>query len=153
MTDSYRSVPADIVANQLLWIRREIETTPMHIIKLTYLAHGWMLGLHERPLINEPVEAWTYGPVVPSLYHKYKSFGGDSIDVVPIDMSDKLDKEQSNIIEIVNDVYIDYTALDLSSHTHETGSPWHQAILSSGPGCIIPNKIIQKYYTDMAMES
>jgi len=36
--------------------------TPMQLIKLVYIAHGWTLGLYDQPLIGEQVEAWTYGP-------------------------------------------------------------------------------------------
>ena len=61
------SVSATIVADHLLWLRKDIETTVMHILKLTYLAHGWMLGFHKRPLIKEPIEALIYGPVIPIL--------------------------------------------------------------------------------------
>ena len=71
-----QSVSSILVADQILWLRREIESTPMHMIKLVYLSHGWMLGLRERSLINEAVEAWRYGPVVPSVYHRFKSFVG-----------------------------------------------------------------------------
>jgi uncharacterized phage-associated protein len=42
--------------------------TPLQLIKLVYIAHGWYLGLTGEPLINEPPEAWQYGPVIPSLY-------------------------------------------------------------------------------------
>ena len=69
-------VDARTVAEAVLWIRRDVQTTPMHIIKLVYLSHGWMLGLHDTPLLWEPVEAWQYGPVVPSVYHLYKGWGG-----------------------------------------------------------------------------
>ena len=31
--------------------------TPMQVLKLVYISHGWMLGLHQRPLFEEDVEA------------------------------------------------------------------------------------------------
>ena len=74
MTEKSQSVSALVVADQLLWLRQDIETTVMHVLKLVYLAHGWMLGLHKRPLIKEQVEAWLYGPVILVLYQKYKYF-------------------------------------------------------------------------------
>ena len=69
-TMSTRPTSPRPVAEQILWLRgREIETTPMHVLKLVYLCHGWCLGFTGEALINEPVEAWTYGPVVPTVYH------------------------------------------------------------------------------------
>ena len=31
--------------------------TPMQIMKLVYIAHGWSLGLRQKPLIRERIEA------------------------------------------------------------------------------------------------
>ena len=60
-------VAPSVVADHILWLRSQRKlkpTTPMGIVKLVYLAHGWQLGWDGEPLINEPVEAWTYGPVI-----------------------------------------------------------------------------------------
>jgi uncharacterized phage-associated protein len=48
------------------------DLTPMKILKLTYLAHGWHLCYTDSPLILDQVQAWKYGPVVPSVYHYFK---------------------------------------------------------------------------------
>src|SRR5204863_6873805 len=55
------------------------QVTPLQLIKLVYIAHGWHLGLTGQPLINEPPEAWQYGPVIPSLYHALKIHGNDAV--------------------------------------------------------------------------
>jgi len=59
--------PPRIVADDILYLARQANNplTPMQVLKLAYIAHGWQLGLHGRPLINEPVEAWKYGPDLP----------------------------------------------------------------------------------------
>ncbi len=148
-----RSISATIVATQILWLRRDAETTPMHILKMAYLAHGWMLGICEEPLIYEPVEAWRHGPVVPILYQKYKSFRGEPISVVPVDMSSSFNDDQKGITEFINRAYRDYTALELSSITHESGSPWDIVRQTSGIGSIIPNEVIQNYYRNIAKKT
>ena len=56
-----------------------ISLTPMKIIKLVYIAHGWYLALTDKPLIKDYVEAWTYGPVIPDLYHEFKKYGNRPI--------------------------------------------------------------------------
>ena len=55
------------------------ELTPMKLIKLTYIAHGWHLGLYDSELIDEPVYAWKYGPVVQSIYQDFKWYGDNQI--------------------------------------------------------------------------
>lgn len=137
-----------IVAERFLSLRKEhqVDTTPMHVLKLVYLAHGWSMGWGEGPLIYEPVEAWTYGPVVPSLYRTFKAFGRDPIEVPLIDKSEEFTQDQLDTINVVEEFYRDYTAIALSSLTHRPGSPWDVVVKRSGVGCIIPNEIIRDYY-------
>ena len=125
----------------------------MHIIKLTYICHGWSLGIAERPLISEPVEAWQYGPVVPSLYHRYKSFRADPIKVVLLDRSEEFDDQQRNMVEVIEDAYRKCTALDLSGLTHQPGTPWDIVQREYGVGAIIPNELIQEHYHKLAYGS
>ncbi len=98
--------------------------TPMELIKLTYIAHGWMLGLYSRALIKEDVEAWKYGPVIPVLYHRVKKFGSkpvtDRISKKRID----LDAYERSVVEQVFDKYGKLGGIALSSLTHQPGSPW-----------------------------
>src|SRR4051812_38412301 len=55
---------------------------PLKMQKLVYFAHGWymaFMGDPIKPLLDEYVEAWQYGPVIPDLYHAFKSFGSNPI--------------------------------------------------------------------------
>ena len=71
----------DPIAVANFFIQKSIETglevTPMKLLKLVYIAHGWSLGLFGEPLIDEAVVAWTYGPVIPDLYKVLKDYGRD----------------------------------------------------------------------------
>ena len=143
MSDPIRSL---IVSQQILWLRRDTETTPMHVIKLVYLCHGWTLGLKDEPLITEPVEAWRYGPVVSSTYHTYKAFSGGPITVVPQDRADSISSSQTRFIEDVLEAYESYSPLQLSNITHQPGTPWYDTYETWGEGCIIPNELIRDFY-------
>lgn len=65
------------VANELIQRAHQAgrTITPMQVIKLTYYCHAWMLGLYHRPLLNDAVEAWPYGPMIPQLYHCLRQHG------------------------------------------------------------------------------
>ena len=51
------------VANYLIEraLNEDRDVTPLHINKLVYFCHAWMLAIHHRPLLKEPVEAWPRG--------------------------------------------------------------------------------------------
>jgi uncharacterized phage-associated protein len=120
----------------------------MHIIKLVYIAHGWNLGFARKALILEATEAWRYGPVIPVVYRKFKSFGGDPIEIELKNQSEKLSPHQNLMLDFINDAYEDYDALQLSTMTHEEGTPWHTTYHGAGPGAIIPNKLIEAHYIE-----
>ena len=149
MKENKSALPPRTVAEQILWLRQDVPTTPMHVLKLVYLCHGWMLGIFDRGLIAEPAEAWRYGPVVPTIYHTYKSFRGDSIDIPLADKSADLDKNQNELLGAVLRAYQGYSAWELSAITHQPGTPWHEVYNGGlGEGAIIPDSVIKKHYVE-----
>ena len=144
------TVSPETVADQILWLRREIPTTPLHIVKLVYLCHGWMLGLKGRPLINEPIVVGQHGPVIENVYDKFKAFGSEPIfGIKPSDHSADLDPEQSFVVEFVHHVYDEFKDTDLSEMTHEDGTPWSEAHETAGIGTTIPEDAIKHHYEEM----
>ncbi|MCY4660413.1 MAG: DUF4065 domain-containing protein [Acidobacteria bacterium] len=144
--DETRPVPPSIVAEQILWLRRKIDTTPMHVLKLVYLSHGWMLGINGTPLIDEGVEAWTYGPVVPSIYHRYKVFGASTIGNRTTDRSEVLPPIAGALVSVIEELYRSLTASQLSRLTHMAGTPWDVTRRKDGIGAVIPNQRIEAHY-------
>ena len=120
--------------------------TPMQVLKLVYIAHGWLLGLDGRPLVNEPVEAWRYGPVIRSLYHQYKCYGSNPIDEFPTEKPNAFDAEEESTIGQVWKGYGNRTGISLSSLTHQPGTPWDITVKQSGLGAVISNDLIEDYY-------
>ena len=147
-TDNQAVAPS-VVAEQILWLRRGIDTTPMHVLKLVYLCHGWMLGIHGAPLITEPVEAWTYGPVVPTLYHRYKKYGGGLILEGETDRTGALNAKTSDLVESIEAVYRPCSASQLSALTHQPGTPWDITRRKSGIGSMIPDKLIEEHSREL----
>lgn len=125
--------------------------TPMQLMKLTYLAHAWMLGLAGRPLLNEPVEAWQYGPVLPSLYQATKSYGSQPIDDVPAyAYPEEFTEDEKSIMTQVADLYGKFTGIQLSSMTHQPGTPWDQTWKKTGKSSPISNDLIEEFYREKA---
>lgn len=132
------------------------ELTPMKLNKLVYIAHGWYLGLADKPLIGEAAQAWKYGPVIPSVYHRFKSYGGAQItslepasDMVTI--PEVRDEELKEFLQRIWDVYGRLSGLQLSSLTHQEGTPWSVTRHRYGDsrdngGAMIPNDLIKQHY-------
>jgi len=140
------------VADYVLWLACESEKslTPMQLLKLVYLCHGWMLGIHARPLIWENVEAWKYGPVIPSVYHAYKKFGGGPIPIVPKDEPEGFDEPERDIMKQVWDAYGRFNGIQLSTITHEKNSPWDITFRDDARGVPIPNDLIADHFGKLA---
>ncbi len=125
--------------------------TPLQIIKLVYLSHGWMLGLYQRPLIKQKVEAWKYGPVIPDVYHQLKEYGSSSVeDSIPGIQIVNFDDIENDLIKQVNIKYGCYSGIRLSQLTHTPNSPWDQIKKKGGINAIIPNELMEKYYRELA---
>ena len=151
--------PSTQVANKLLELAQQKEgraLTPMQVIKLVYLCHGWMLGLYGRPLIAEHVEAWRYGPVIPELYQAIKKYKSDPVDY-PIRNTCPncagFDYHENNLIEQVHQKYGMMTGIQLSALTHEEDSPWAITIKNSGLSAIISNDLIEHHFRNRASVS
>jgi len=148
---------ARAIANRFLnWAREDKKGegyTPMKIIKIVYIAHGWCLATLNNPLILEPVEAWRYGPVIRILYDTFKQFGNGPIQGLaeysevesktgPVE--EQIEEQFIEIIYSVYHSYGDFGAFQLANLTHRPNSPWAKAIEASKT--FIPNDIIKAEY-------
>ena len=109
------------IADYFLWKAQEDNQellSNMKLQKLVYYAQGLHLALNDTPLFDEKIEAWTYGPVVAELYHKYKNFGASGI---PSDENfDPLliDEETRELLDEIFDVFGQFSAIRLMEIAH-----------------------------------
>jgi uncharacterized phage-associated protein len=152
-------VDSEAVANYFIQksFDQGVSLSQMKLLKLVYIAHGWHRGYFGVNLINDAVEAWQYGPVIPDLYRKIKHYGRSRIDA-PIDGFGLAGDEKNLLphpqtVELLDQVwsaYRDYSAIQLSSITHQKGTPWDEIWNKDGgspyEGSLIPNELIETYY-------
>jgi uncharacterized phage-associated protein len=132
--------------------------TNMQAVKLTYIAHGWYLGLTGQPLLDELAQAWKFGPVVPSVYEKFKLCGRNPITAPA---SQALNSDTVNSYSLSNDelvpfldkiweTYGKYSGSALSDMTHRPGTPWDEVYNRQGGkenrDVYIPNDLIERHY-------
>ncbi|HMI66331.1 MAG TPA: type II toxin-antitoxin system antitoxin SocA domain-containing protein [Cyclobacteriaceae bacterium] len=135
------------------------ELTPMKMVKLIYISHGWYLALNDaEPLLPEAVVAWKYGPVVQTVYHAFKKYGSERITSIEFDANGQvlsIINEQTRLfLNKMWDVYKGYTGLQLSTLTHQPGTPWDIVWNQEGgkakQNAVIPNNLIYDFYRKKA---
>ncbi|MCA8999110.1 MAG: SocA family protein [Planctomycetaceae bacterium] len=132
------------------------QITPMQLLKLVYIAHGWHLAIESKPLINDRIEAWKYGPVIPALYHIVKHYGSMEIPFQAFAFAPSFPEESvtKQILDRVWDRYSNFSGFQLSTLTHQKGTPWwdvwHDERGSDHMGAIIPNEKIENHYTSLS---
>lgn len=150
------SYPVTTVANTFL--QRDFEDgvptiSPMKLQKLVYCLHGWYLAVTGNALIPEKFSVWQYGPVQDELYHRFKRYrdqpireyattwheGEQRAYVVP-----DSDKNFQSIFDAVSRKYMPFSALELSSMTHQQGTPW--SITLENGGGPIDDQLIKKHF-------
>ena len=142
---------ADMIANEFL-DGRFGEISPMKLQKLVYYSHAWSLALFDEPLIRDRIEAWKFGPVVPSLYYEFKGNGNGKIRRFALEFDKSLSTFPPRLPEsatrarlIVSKIWAllgEYSAIQLSNMTHSENEPWAK-IPKKRPGLAIPNDLIR----------
>ena len=98
-------------------------------------------------MFDDPIVAWQHGPVVESIYRKYKSYESNPITPEEFDVS-VIPAEISNILE---DVYLNsgqFSPWKLRNMTHEE-TPW----LTTAKNGVISTAKIKKYFEENYIES
>ena len=113
--------------------------------KLLYYAQGAHLALHDEPLFPEQIKAWEHGPVVPQVYHQYKQHGGEPIPVEQINL-EAYSYRVREVLDEVNDVFGQFSALKLRSMTHNE-PPWVQ----TPRGGVISHDLMKEFFKTMVV--
>lgn len=105
--------------------------TQMKVIKLLYFAYGRYLVKTRNRLFTSPIIHLQYGPVVTEVHQQFA--GKATLDpekpetTAMHDFNEvSTDPEILQLLQEVNDQYVDYSAFGLSQKTHQVGSPWQQ---------------------------
>lgn len=138
-----------------------IGLTQLGLMKRVYIAHGFSLAINDASLLDsrfDRVEAWKYGPVIPSVYHSFKQYKADPITekAVVMEWDDRNDiplfptptLEDDNAKKIVDMVWKRYQSFSDSKMvalTHRQGTPWAVCYVPE-QNCPIPDEITAMYY-------
>ena len=123
--------------------------THLKLQKLLYLAHMVYLGRNNEPLINEEYfEAWTYGPVLPSLYKKLNFFGNNPISNIFYNATHLDEKrEESILLKEIHDFFGNKEGWELVGLTHHPKGAWAKNYVPYRNITISNDDILKEYQT------
>lgn len=117
--------------------------TNLKLQKLLYYMQGFHLAYFDgEPLFDDEIEAWMYGPVVPSVYCEFSPFGNNGINVEYADII-KLTPIEERLFDEVLNVYGAFSAIGLMNMTHNE-TPWKST--NTGVGNIISKRIMCNFF-------
>ncbi len=138
--------------------KERIPLSNLYIQKLVYFAYGWIIVAEDENLFYDRIEAWKYGPVIPSLYHQLKQYGRGRITkkIMDYDFYEdrfyywKLNPNTSteNWIKKVWDHYKLLPAGEMVDLTHKHGTPWRETVLNKGYNAKIDDNLIIEHFSE-----
>lgn len=122
---------------------KENDLTNLKLQKIMFYAQVESLRRYNERLFEESIQAWKYGPVVPSVYSWLKECGSYTISIFDIPTkTDDLSDEDRDFLSEVWEKYGKYSASYLVAKTHEPGSPWATVYDEDVHGIVIPLDLV-----------
>ena len=124
-------------------INRHSPISNLQLNKILYFVQKDFLKITPEGLFAEDFEAWQFGPVVPSVYYKYCSFGGMDILFQPLSIVTLSRFEKDRVITVVENK-ITNNPWNLVEETHKPNGAWDK-IFQNGKGnhWVIPKTLIR----------
>lgn len=138
-------------------------TSHLRLQKLLYYTYSRFLLKTGEKLFPDPIVAYKYGPVIESVFHKFRVHGSSQIDfkedetmclstderaITPSFMKVISSEHGTEAVDIILDVLQDfsnYSANDLVTLTHLDEGPWDR-IYRPGRNSLIQDDIITRYH-------
>lgn len=97
-------------------------------------------------LFEDHICAWGFGPVVPAVYRRFCIYAGEPISR---EYDVEIRQDDTDILNGIIDQYLDLSASELVSRSHEENRSWHQ-VYNNGEGkyTVIPFSTIKELECD-----
>lgn len=131
----------------------DIDITNLVLNKLVYFAQVESLRATGKPLFEDKIEAWSYGPVERNVYFTFQKYGRNRI-LKPEGETAK-DEQALSVVDGTAKKYGFLTAFDLVGFSHRKNSAWknvyregenveitNDAILASDDGLTFPKNTL-----------
>ncbi|PAF53616.1 hypothetical protein BKH42_04660 [Helicobacter sp. 13S00482-2] len=96
----------------------------LQLQKITYFVHlGFLRETHRKLIDDESFKAWQYGPVIKSVYNKFRIYGGFTIDDIQ-ECHIELKPEEEKSIDKILDECIKLKPWELVQRSHNPDGAW-----------------------------
>jgi uncharacterized phage-associated protein len=132
----------------------------MKLQKLLFYAQAWYLGHTGAALFEDDIEAWPWGPVVPSVYSQTRRFGRSPVtgaisrltngeNGIHFATPQVTDPTLISFLNSVWESHKKFSGIQLSNATHASSEPW--SVVKAQYGNLdgkpqIPNDLIRDIY-------
>jgi len=123
--------------------------------KLLYYAQAWALVLLGQSLFDEDFQAWAHGPVLRSVYDRFKGSGYQPLPAPSKRNLRRFEPEVESLLEDISRSYGLHTAKALEEQTH-CEEPWLAARGNRAPGAqcrtVISRESMKKFFGEMYLD-
>jgi len=139
----------DVAKMFLFWAKEDGDIiTNLKLQKLLYYAQAWHLVNYGRRLFMDEIEAWDFGPVVKTIYHKWKKYGSTPIPYeITGKEADQFSEPKLKFLQELYRIYSNFSATQLVSMTHGE-KPWKESF-NKGQNVVISTKLMKEYYSEL----
>ena len=148
MTAKYKALDIASLFVQLANSIPDEDIDNLKLNKLCYYAQGWSLARFGTPLFDEAIQAWDYGPLIPSVYYAYKPCGRSPIKAPATNFDEgRLSNDELSLITDVYYNYGKYTSTGLMNMTHAEGTPWRKVYIQHANN-VISTESMKNYFSN-----
>ena len=118
--------------------------THLKLQKMLYFAQATHLAIFDRPLFEDEIQAWSLGPVVPSVYRVFKDSENQPIDP---NAGECNNPEVEKFLNVIWQLFGKYSASELVDMTHRH-KPWLSVYKEDVQNIPISQEAIKAYYKE-----
>jgi len=128
--------------------------THLKLQKIVYYCQAWSLALRGATLFGDDILAWAHGPVVYSLWTRFKGAGWQALDPTEMktDPYASLSDAERELVDQVRESYGDFSGAELRTLTHSE-DPWKSTYgdRPAGSTCfeVIPVPLMREFYAGL----
>ena len=108
------------------YMERAAEISNLKLQKVLYFIQKGFLYIRKNPCFKDRIEAWQYGPVVPSVYNIFSASGSSGIKLYSL-LNDNFDDIENRDIQLLNKIIdsdLNTDVWEMVRRTHQVGGAW-----------------------------